>query len=133
MNVQPIYSKQKGRQPCHKSHFLVMTADRDHLLYEYLEKENGRAIYGRFRGFDGYVQADAKSAFNLLFADPSELAVKVPDLHDGCSRAEVGCWYHCRGRFWEAAVCKTVVGREGLVRPGRISSWMNSMSLTEPT
>lgn len=121
VNVQPIYSKQKGRQPCQKSHFLVMAADRDHLLYEYLEKENGRAIYSRFRGFDGYVQSDAKSVFNLLFADPSELATKAPELeHDGCSRAEVGCWYHCRRRFWEAAVCKTVVGREGLVRIGRI-------------
>lgn len=121
VNVQPIYSKDKGRQSCQKSHFLVMAADRDHLLYEYLEKENGRAIYGRFRGFSGYVQADAKSVFNLLFADASELATKAPELeHDGCSRTEVSCWYHCRRRFWEAAVCKSVIGREGLVRIGRI-------------
>jgi transposase len=61
VNVQPIYSQQKGRQPCQKSHFLVMAADRDHLLYEYLEKENGRSIYSRFLGFSGYVQSDAKS------------------------------------------------------------------------
>ena len=121
VNVQPIYSQQKGRQPCQKSHFLVMAADRDHLLYEYLEKENGRAIYSRFRGFSGYVQADAKSVFNLLFADPSELATKAPGLeHDDCPRSEVGCWYHNRRRFWEAAVAKSVVGREGLVRIGRI-------------
>jgi transposase len=121
VNVQPIYSQQKGRQPCQKSHFLVMAADRDHLLYEYLEKENGRAIYTRFRGFDGYVQSDAKSVFNLLFADPAELAAKAPDLeHDDCSRSEVGCWYHNRRRYWEAAVAKSAVGREGLVRIGRI-------------
>ena len=45
----------------------------------------------------------------------------LPELeHDGCSRTEVGCWYHCRRRFWEAAVAKSVVGREGLVRIGRI-------------
>jgi Transposase IS66 family len=50
VSVQPIYSHEKGRGPCQKSHFLVMIADRDHILYEYLAKENGRAIYERFRG-----------------------------------------------------------------------------------
>jgi hypothetical protein len=45
----------------------------------------------------------------------------LPDVdHDGCSRTSVGCWYHCRRRFWEAAVCKSPVGREGLARIGRI-------------
>lgn len=128
VSVQPIYSHEKGRQPCQKSHFLVMIADREHILYEYLDKENGKSIYHRFRGFGGYVQADAKSVFNLLFADADELARKAPDLeHDGRERVEVGCWYHCRRRFWEAAVAKSEVGREGLVRIGRIfeldASW----------
>jgi transposase len=39
----------------------------------------------------------------------------------------VGCWYHCRRRFWEAAIAKCPVAREGLVRIGRIfeldASW----------
>lgn len=126
--VQPIYSHEKGRQPCKKGHFLVMIPDRDHILFEYLEKENGKAIYSRFRGFNGYVQADAKSVFNLLFADKIELEQKTSDVeHDGCDRTEVGCWYHSRRRFWEAAVAKSQVGREGLVRIGRIfeldASW----------
>jgi hypothetical protein len=42
---------------------------------------------------------------------------------------EVGCWYHCRRRFWEAAVSKCAIGREGLVRIGRIfeldASWQD--------
>ncbi len=126
--VQPIASHERGRQPCAKGHFLVMIADREHILFEYLDKENGKTIHQRFRGFDGYVQADAKSVFNLLFADADELARKAPDLeHDGCERVEVGCWYHCRRRFWEAAVAKSAIGREGLVRIGRIfeldASW----------
>jgi transposase len=116
-----IYSHEKGSGPCQKSHFLVMIADREHIVYEYLAKENGRAIYDRFRGFDGHVQSDAKSVFNLLFANEHELHQKAPDVeHDGCSRTAVGCWYDCRSRFWEAAVCKSPVGREGLVRIGRI-------------
>jgi transposase len=126
--VQPMYSHEKGRQPCKKGHFLVMIADRDHVLFEYLEKETGTNIYERFRGFDGYVQADAKAVFNLLFADEAELKKKAPTLeHDGCTRTEVGCWYHCRRRFWEASVAKCKVAREGLVRLGRIfeldASW----------
>jgi transposase len=32
----------------------------------YLEKETGPAIYERFRGFSGYVQADAKTVSNLF-------------------------------------------------------------------
>jgi transposase len=130
VSVQPIYSHEKGRQPCQKSHFLVRIADRDHILYDYLDKENGKTIHALFRGFSGHVQADAKSVFNLLFADPEELARKAPDLqHDGRERVEVGCWYHCRRRFWEAAVAKCVVGREGLARIGRIfeldASWQD--------
>ena len=126
--IQPIASHEKGRQPCKKGHFLAMLADRDHILFEYLEKENGKTIHGLFRGYSGYVQADAKSVFNLIFADAGELEKKAPDLeHDGCERVEVGCWYHARRRFWEAAVAKSHVGREGLVRIGRIfeldASW----------
>jgi transposase len=53
--------------------------------------------------------------------NPSEFATKAPELeHDGCSRTEVRCGYHCRRRFWEAAVGKSVVGREGLVCIARI-------------
>jgi transposase len=126
--VQPVYSHEKGSQPCKKGHFLVMIADREHILFEYLEKENGPSIYERFRGFEGYVQADAKAVFNLLFADEAELKRKAGDVeHDGCERTEVGCWYHCRRRFWEAATAKCPVAREGLVRIGRIfeldASW----------
>lgn len=126
--VQPLYDQSKGRQPCKKGHFLVMIADRDHIIFEYLEKENGRAIYKLFEGFSGYVQSDAKAVFNLLFADAEQLEVKAPDLeHDGGSRTAVGCWYHCRRGFWEAAVAKCSVAREGLVRIGRIfeldASW----------
>ncbi|HEX5661067.1 MAG TPA: transposase, partial [Polyangiales bacterium] len=127
--VQPLYDRAKGGQPCKKGHFLVMIADRDHILFDYLANENGPSIYKLFTGFSGHVQADAKSVFNLLFADADEFKRKAPDdlEHDGCVRTEVGCWYHARRRFWEAAVCKSEVGREGLVRLSRIfeldASW----------
>jgi transposase len=121
VNVQPLYSHEKGAQPCKKGSFIVFVADRDHILYDYLDKEDGRAVHARFRGFSGYVQADAKAVHNLLFADPAELQVKAREVeHDGCTRVEVGCWYHCRRRFWEAASAKCRVAQEGLMRIGRI-------------
>jgi transposase len=135
--VQPIYSHEKGRQPCKKGHFLVMIADREHIVFEYLAKEDGKGIYRKFQGFEGFVQADAKSVFHLLFADADEFKAKTCGIqptddedkleHDGRVRVEVGCWYHCRRRFWEAAVSKCRVGQEGLIRIGRIfeldASW----------
>lgn len=129
--VQPIYSHEKGSQPCKKGNFLVMIADKDHIVFEYLENENGPAIYERFRGFSGYVQADAKAVFNLLFADAAELKKKACDVeHDGCDRTEVGCWFHARRRFWEAATAKCQIAKEGLVRIGRIfeldGSWKDN-------
>jgi transposase len=118
--VQPI-PNDRTRQPCKKGHFLVQIADRDHILFDYLERETSEAIYARFRGFSGYVQADAKSVFNLLFADEATLKASRHEVeHDGCERVEVACWYHARRRFWEAAVAKNDIAREGLIRIGRI-------------
>jgi transposase len=126
--VQPIPGDKQQRQPCKKAHFLVRIADRDHIVFDYLERETSSAIFGRFSGFSGYVQSDAKSVFDLLFADTETVAVSAHDVEpDGAQRVEVGCWFHCRKRFWEAAVCKQAVGREGLLRIHRIfeldASW----------
>ena len=125
--VQPI-ANGRSRQPCKKGHFLVQIADRDHILFDYLERETSAAIHSRFRGFSGYVQADAKSVFDLLFADEAALGNSRHEVeHDGAERIEVGCWYHMRRRFWEAAVAKSAVAREGLIRISRIfeldASW----------
>jgi transposase len=126
--VQPIYGEVQGRQPCKKGHFLVQIADRDHILFEYLERETSANISSAFFGFSGYVQSDAKSVFDVLFSDADTVRARNDDVAaDGCSRAEVGCWQHCRKHFWEAAVAKSAVGREGLARIGRIfeldASW----------
>lgn len=126
--VQPIYSQEQGRQACKKAHFLVQIADADHIFFEYLERETSAKVSKAFFGFDGYVQADAKNVFDVLFCDAEEVRRNHPDIEpDGCTRAEVGCWYHLRRRFWEAAVAKDGVAREGLARIGRIfeldASW----------
>lgn len=122
--VQPIRTHEKQRQPCRRGHFFVIVADRDHVFFEYTPKETSRVVSEMFRGFSGYIQADAKSVYDVLFREPE------PDLFDegdGAVRVEIGCWSHNRRGFWEAAAAKSVVARAGLARIGRIfdldASW----------
>ncbi len=112
--VQPIPSHEKKRQACRRGHYFVLIADRDHVFFEYTPKENSDVVAEMFRGYEGYVQADAKSVYDVLFREPED------EPPDDCVRQEVGCWSHCRRKFWEATITKSVVGREGLARAGRI-------------
>ena len=66
-----------------------------------MPRETSAAIGELFRGFSGYVQADAKSVYDLLFKPAAErppLDDGEPDLDE---RHEVGCWSHCRRKAWE--------------------------------
>ena len=119
--VQPVRSEEKAkpaRTACQRGHYFVLIADKDHVFFEYTPKENSRVVAEMFRGYSGYVQADAKSVYDVLFRGPTK---KPPDEgeHDDV-RHEIGCWSHCRRKFWEATVAKSAVAREGLARIGRI-------------
>lgn len=105
-----------ARRPCRRGHYFVLLADRDHIFFDFTAKETSKQVRAMFRGFEGYVQADAKSVYDALFRDPD------PDdpEDDGCIRVESGCWSHARRKFWEAAFSGHVVAREALVRIGRI-------------
>ena len=121
--VQPIRTHEKVRQACKRGHYFVHIADRDHVFFEYTPKETSRAVAAMFKGFSGYVQADAKSVYDVLFRDPNE---RPPD-DDDAVRHEVGCLAHARRKFWEAAMAKNAVAREALARLARIfeldASW----------
>jgi len=113
--VQPEKRADGARQACRRGHYFVLVADKDHVLFEYAPKESSAFVAQMLRGFQGYVQADAKSVYDVLFREPK----KPPD--DPATKEEVGCWSHCRRGFWEATVClKSGVAREGLARIGRI-------------
>jgi transposase len=115
--VQPIRTHEKVRQACRRGHYFVHIADKDHVFFDYTAKETSAAVAEMFKGYSGYVQADAKSVYDVLFRDPPD---KPPDDDDGGVRHEVGCLAHCRRKFWEAAIAKNVVAREALLRLGRI-------------
>jgi hypothetical protein len=101
------------RQPCRKGHFFVVLADKKHIFFEFQAKHSSAAVCEMFRGFSGYIQADAHAIYDALFrGDAVDDPTSAP--------VEVACWSHARRRFWEAAVCGFAVGREGLLRTRKL-------------
>jgi len=116
--VQPIRTHEKVRKACKRGHYFVHIADRDHVFFEYTARETSDAVRAMFNGYSGYVQADAKSVYDVLFRAPK---AKPPDDDEAGLCIEVACWSHFRRRFWEAAIAiKSAVAREALARIGRI-------------
>jgi transposase len=114
--VQPARSEDRTeRHPCRRGHYFVQIADRDAVFFEYTPQENSTSVAQMFAGFSGYVQADAKNVFDVLFELPEEDDTDTVDI-----RHEVACWSHARRKFWEATVAKSAVAREGLARISRI-------------
>jgi transposase len=108
--IQPARLPGGSRQACTKGHFFVVLADKDHVFFEYQPKHTSDAVCAMFKGFQGYLQADAHCIYDALFrGDAVEEGKKPPD--------EVGCWSHARRKVWEAAVTtKEPAAREALLR-----------------
>ena len=118
--VQPARDPQRRRQPCRRGYYFVQIADRDHVFFEYTPRETSAAVSEMFKGFSGYVQADAKSVYDILFRPPPEDPPDGGADADRAERIEVGCLSHARRRYWEATIAKSAVAREGLARLGRV-------------
>jgi transposase len=124
--VQPEKRPDGARQPCRRGHYFVLLADKDHVFFEYTPRETSAAVEELFRGYSGYIQADAKSVYDVLFQKPD-----TPPKEDE-SPEEVGCWAHCRRKFWEATCAKSQVAREGLARIGRLFALEEGWSAQPP-
>ena len=108
--IQPARIPGGPRQACTKGHFFVVLADKDHVFFEFQSKHTSEAVCSIFRGFKGYIQADAHCVYDALFrGEAVDEGEKPPD--------EVACWSHCRRKFWEAAIAtKDPASREALLR-----------------
>jgi transposase len=108
--IQPARIPDGRRQACAKGHFFVVLADKDHIFFEYQPKHTSDAVCTIFKGFKGYIQADAHCVYDALFrGEAVGEEEKPPD--------EVACWSHARRRLWEAAVTiQDAAAREGLLR-----------------
>ncbi|MEO6599727.1 MAG: IS66 family transposase, partial [Polyangiaceae bacterium] len=113
VSIRPEPLPDGRRQPCRKGHFFVVLADKKHVFFEFQPKHTSAAVCEMFRGFSGYIQADAHTIYDALFRGDA-----VDDARD--APTEVACWSHVRRRFWEAAVSGFPVGREGLLRIRKI-------------
>jgi transposase len=109
--IQPEPLAGRQRQACRKGHFFVVLADRDHVFFEYQPRHTSAAVCDMFRGFSGYIQADAHAIYDAIFRGEARANDDDPP------PKEVGCWSHCRRRAWEAAVvAKDPAAREALLR-----------------
>jgi transposase len=114
--IQPEALDSKQRQPCRKGSIFAMLADQAHIVFEYLPKETSEAVQKMLHGYKGYVLADAKSVYDILYRSDArtEQQLAIDPSGPPVSPKEVGCWAHCRRKFFEAAVCKDEVARAGL-------------------
>lgn len=108
--IQPARIPDGRRQACAKGHFFVVLADNDHVFFEYQSKHTSDAVCAMFKGFSGYIQADAHCVYDALYRGEAVAEGEKPP-------EEVACWSHARRKMWEAAVTvKEPVAREGLLR-----------------
>lgn len=134
VRVQPEPRADKQSQPCRRAHFFVQIADADHVFFEFTPDETSAVVDRMFAGYSGFIQADAKSVFDVLFRVVEDRARPLEE--HGAKRdapcVEVGCWSHARTKFWEAAVAtQDVVAREALARIMRMfrldAMWKNRL------
>ena len=116
VSIQPTRIEDGKRQPCRKGHFFVTLADKDHVFLDFQDKHTSLTVWNMFKGFSGYVQADAHVIYDALFKGvPPEGAEDEPG-ERGPPPIEVGCFSHARRKYWEAAVCRHPLGLEGVRR-----------------
>jgi transposase len=124
--LQPVPTGR--RQACRKGHFFVVLADKDHVFFEYQPKHTSAAVCEMFRGFSGYIQADAHAIYDAVFRGDARSSPEDP------LPLEVGCWSHCRRKAWEAAVVThDASAREALLRMNKLFELEESWAAWPPS
>ncbi len=112
--IQPTPLGDKKRQPCRKGHFFVTLADKEHVFLDFQPKHTSLTVWNMFKGFSGYVQADAHVIYDALFKGVPPEGVEDEPGERGPPPIEVGCFAHARRKYWEAAICRHPLGLEGV-------------------
>jgi transposase len=73
---------------CRSGHFWVLVAPGKHVLFEFSERHDGRAVDQLLAGYEGYLVADAHVVYDHLYQSGKVI--------------EVGCWAHTRRYFFAA-------------------------------
>ena len=82
-----VLDKVKGR---YQGRLWIYLGDRDHpqVVFDFTIDRSGAGPERMLEGYQGYLQADAFSAYDRLYTDGTIV--------------EVGCWMHARRKFFEA-------------------------------
>jgi transposase len=67
VSIQPMPVVGRKRQACRKGHFFVVLADQDHVFFEFQAEHTSATVCDMFRGFSGYIQADAHAVYDAIF------------------------------------------------------------------
>jgi transposase len=78
----------QAAEQCRRGHFWVLASENGHVLFRYTKRNTKAHVKELLGGYRGYLQADAATVYDFLYLDRD------------C--VEVGCWAHCRRRFFEA-------------------------------
>lgn len=78
----------QAKRECKRGSFYVGVVPGEHVLFRYVRKNDGDSVAALFKGFSGYVHADAASVYHELYRREDVV--------------EVGCWAHARRGFFEA-------------------------------
>jgi transposase len=94
-------------RPCGKGYLWVYIGDGAQAVFVFTETHSRDGPLDFLKDYRGYVQADAHSSYNGLFA-PDSAGQASP-------RTEVGCWAHARRKFYDARLddrprCTTLLG-----------------------
>jgi transposase len=86
----PVTVLGRGPDGTHQGRLWVYLGDSAHpyVVFDYTPDRCGTGPQGILQGFRGYLQADAYSGYDALYA--------------GGGVKEVGCWMHARRKFYEA-------------------------------
>src|SRR5271157_3502123 len=68
--------------------WVAPNVDHPHVVFDFTTDRSGAGPERMLKGYQGYLQADAYSAYDRLYADGTIV--------------EVGCWMHARRKFFEA-------------------------------
>jgi len=84
----PVPVLVEGRHQTRKGYLWVYIAPGGNVVFDYTPSRSRDGPVAFLRGYEGYLQADAYSGYDIIFEDSRVI--------------EVGCWAHTRRRFYDA-------------------------------
>ncbi|MEJ7813527.1 MAG: IS66 family transposase, partial [Gemmatimonadaceae bacterium] len=96
----------KGKRECESWHVFVFTADRDHVVFRYSQRNTSVAVSEMLQGFRGHLLADAAATYDAVF--------RAGDV------VEVACWMHQRRYVYRALETDRDRALEGLAIIGKL-------------